>query len=251
MQDGSSQTLMYRAFTPSAPANCAAVYDPIASADPERPFVVAQLGQSLDGRIATESGESRWINGDAALDHVHRLRALVDAVVVGVGTVVDDDPMLNVRRVSGQHPARVVIDPRGRIPAKVRCLAEDGTRRIVVRHADCSAAPCGAAETIVVAGTAGMICPREIIAALFARGFKRFLIEGGARTVSRFIDADAVDRLHLLMAPVILGSGKPGLDLAPIKRLCDAKRPDTRAYMLDGGEVLFDCDFRKGMPRDA
>ena len=68
-----------------------------------RSFVVAQLGQSLDGRIALPSGESRWINNDAALDHLHRLRAVVDAVVVGIGTALADDPMLNVRRVAGRN----------------------------------------------------------------------------------------------------------------------------------------------------
>ncbi len=72
---------------------------PILKASSDTPFVVAQLGQSLDGRIATPTGESRWINRDAALDHLHRLRAAVDAVVVGIGTVIADDPRLNVRRI--------------------------------------------------------------------------------------------------------------------------------------------------------
>ena len=90
-----------------------AMLAPLINADPSRPFVVAQLGQSLDGRIATPTGESRWINKDEALDHVHRIRANVDAVLVGVGTVVADDPILNVRRVPGRNPARVVIDPQG------------------------------------------------------------------------------------------------------------------------------------------
>ena len=85
----------------------------VRDAPPDRPFVVAQLGQSLDGRIATVSGDSRGINGSDALDHLHALRASVDAVVVGVGTVIADDPQLTVRRVSGRHPARVVIDPAG------------------------------------------------------------------------------------------------------------------------------------------
>src|SRR5690606_35628749 len=101
-----------------------------------RPFVVAQLGQSLDGRVATPTGESRWINRDAALDHLHRLRACVDAVVVGIGTVLAGGPRLNVRRVSGPHPARVVIDPNGRLPVNAQCLADDGARRIVIRACD-------------------------------------------------------------------------------------------------------------------
>jgi len=91
------------------------IFLPILNASADQPFVVAQLGQSLDGRIATVTGESRWINGDSTLEHLHRLRAHVDAVVVGVGTAEADDPLLTVRRVDGPSPARVVLDLGGRI----------------------------------------------------------------------------------------------------------------------------------------
>jgi diaminohydroxyphosphoribosylaminopyrimidine deaminase / 5-amino-6-(5-phosphoribosylamino)uracil reductase len=229
---------------PEFPAVSAPAYEAVLAAPADQPFVVAQLGQSLDGRIATRTGESRWINGDAALDHVHRLRALVDAVVVGVGTVVADDPMLNVRRVAGAHPARVIIDPAGRMPHDARCLADDGVRRIVVRKTSCAAAHHSDAECLEIAPRDGQLCPRDIVSGLFALGFRRVLIEGGAWTVSRFIDAGSVHRLHVLVAPVILGSGKTGIDLRPIDALADAKRPATKAYVLDDGEVLFDCKLR-------
>src|SRR5215210_2131153 len=94
--------------------------------------IVGQVGQSLDGRIATTSGHSHYINGPEGLAHLHRLRALVDAVVVGIGTVLADDPQLTVRRVAGPNPARVVIDPGGRLTASARMLALDGVRRVVV-----------------------------------------------------------------------------------------------------------------------
>jgi len=219
-------------------------YSVISEAAKTRPFVVAQLGQSLDGRIATPTGESRWINKDAALDHVHRLRAIVDAVVVGVGTVVADDPLLNVRRVPGRHPARVVIDPSGRMPASARCLNADGMRRVIVTASD-TEIRCPGVEIVRIARTAsGALDPRQIVAALFEIGLKSLLIEGGASTVSQFMDADAIDRLHVLVAPVILGSGKTGLGLAPIARLADARRPKTRVYVLADDDVLFDCDLR-------
>src|SRR5262249_12014134 len=89
-------------------------------------MVVGQVGQSLDGRIATATGHSHYINGPEGLDHLHRLRAVVDAVVVGVATALADDPQLTVRRVAGPHPARIVIDPRGRLPTTARMLKADG-----------------------------------------------------------------------------------------------------------------------------
>jgi diaminohydroxyphosphoribosylaminopyrimidine deaminase/5-amino-6-(5-phosphoribosylamino)uracil reductase len=215
----------------------------VRDAPSDRPFVVAQLGQSLDGRIATITGESRWINGAAALDHVHALRACVDGVVVGVGTAIADNPMLTVRRVVGTHPTRVVIDPNGRLPDCARLLNDDGVRRIVVRGESAPAAQ--GAETLFVARERDQLCPRKIVRELFQQGLRRILVEGGARTISSFIDADVVDRLHILVAPVIIGSGKPGLELAPIERLANARRPDTVVHVLEGGEVLFDCNLRQ------
>jgi diaminohydroxyphosphoribosylaminopyrimidine deaminase/5-amino-6-(5-phosphoribosylamino)uracil reductase len=217
------------------------IFEPIRQAADDRPFVVAQLGQSLDGRIATLTGESRWINGDPALDHLHRLRAHVDAVVVGIGTACEDDPCLTVRRVPGRSPARVIVDPRGRLAATANCLADDGVQRLVIGP-ERSGFPPGV-EFVDVAGEVGRLCPRAIAQSLFERGLTRILIEGGAWTVSRFIEARAIDRLHMLVAPVILGSGKCGIDLEPIQRLDDALRPPAQAYVLDGGEVVFDLDM--------
>ncbi len=228
--------------TPSGSEPDAAVA-PFRSGTTDQPFVIAQLGQSLDGRIATLSGDSKYISGDCALDHLHRLRAHVDAVVVGVGTVLADDPLLTVRRVDGRSPARVVIDPAGRSPADARCFAEDGAMRLIVCAED--AAGPEHAETIRLPAVGRSLSPRAIIAALGARGFKRILIEGGARTISTFIDAGCVDRLHVLLAPLILGSGKPALDLKPIATLDQALRPTVRAYALGDGDVLFDCDLRQ------
>lgn len=223
------------------------IFLPFLNAPPDRPFVAAQLGQSLDGRIATLSGESRWINGDPALDHLHRLRAHVDAVVVGVGTAVADDPALTVRRVRGANPARVVLDPHGRLDPASRCLDDDGTRRVVIGPVR-SGLPDGV-ECIPLEENDRRLCPRAIVDALYRLGMKRILIEGGAWTVSRFIESGAIDRLHILVAPVILGSGKAGIELTPIQSLSDALRPPSAAYLLDGGEVVFDCDLR-GMERD-
>jgi diaminohydroxyphosphoribosylaminopyrimidine deaminase / 5-amino-6-(5-phosphoribosylamino)uracil reductase len=220
----------------------AAILAPLTGAASDRPYVIAQLGQSLDGRIATPTGESRWINRDCALDHVHRLRANVDAVVIGVTTAVADDPLLTVRRVPGRHPARVVIDPNGRLRRDARIFAADGVRRLIVcgeqRHCEAGI------EVVAVGHDGALLAPGQIVAALFRLGLKKILIEGGATTVSAFIDAGVVDRLHVLVAPVILGSGTTGLSLRAIQGLDQARRPLTKIHVLDDGDVLFDCDLK-------
>lgn len=219
------------------------IYGPIAAPRPaSSAFVIGQLGQSLDGRIATETGHSHYINGSASLVHLHRLRALADAVVVGVGTALADNPQLTVRRVPGRNPARVVVDPRGRLPCSARCFADDGTRRIVVSTRPIPVAP--AVENIVLTEADGGILPSRIVAALSNCGFRRLLIEGGANTISRFLQDGALDRLHVLTAPLIVGAGPVGITLPPIATLDRALRPVTTSYQLPHGEVLFDCDLR-------
>lgn len=222
------------------------IFSPFRDACGTKPWVVAQLGQSLDGRIATLTGESKYINGAEALRHLHRVRAHVDAVLVGVGTVIADDPLLTVRLVSGSSPTRVILDPKGRVPHTARCLQDRTVETIVIQGPQAASAP-PHCDAIRLPSESGYLEPSAILSALFARGLKRVLIEGGAHTVSGFIDAGVVDRLHVLVAPMILGSGKPGLELAPIKTLEHALRPATRVCLLPDGNVLFDCDLRRAM----
>ena len=123
---------IFRSGDQPLPQPWSEIFGPLRRGLVDELMVVGQIGQSLDGRIATESGHSKYINGPAGLTHLHRLRALVDAVVIGVGTAIADDPQLTVRRVAGQQPARVVIDPNGRLGNKARVFDEDGARRILV-----------------------------------------------------------------------------------------------------------------------
>ena len=207
-----------------------------------RPMAVGQIGQSLDGRIATLTGDSCSINGPEGIAHLHRLRAVVDAVVVGAGTVRADDPQLTVRHVTGPNPVRVVIDPRGTLPARSRAFLRDGVHRIVITHQQAHPNVSGDVETVTLPDTAGRIAPAAILDALFDRGLCRVLIEGGAQTVSSFLSAGCLDRLHVVVAPMILGSGKPGLDLPPITDMAGALRVPMRTHSL-GTEILYDCDL--------
>ncbi|MCX7361051.1 MAG: RibD family protein [Alphaproteobacteria bacterium] len=203
---------------------------------------MGQIGQSLDGRIATLSGHSKYINGAEGLAHLHRLRALVDAVVVGAGTVRADDPQLTVREVVGPNPVRVVIDPRGSLPSTARAFAADGVHRIVISRESACRQRVDGVETIALPDTAGIFAPDAILDALAARGLRRVLIEGGAQTLSRFLTAGCLDRLHVVVAPIILGSGIASLALPTIARMDEAMRVPMHVHRL-GDEVLFDCDL--------
>jgi diaminohydroxyphosphoribosylaminopyrimidine deaminase / 5-amino-6-(5-phosphoribosylamino)uracil reductase len=233
---------MFRDAGAPLPAPWEEIFGPLRRGMADGLVVVGQFGQSIDARIATASGDSHYVNGEAGLAHLHRLRALVDAVVVGVGTAVADDPQLTVRHVAGPSPARVVLDPKGRLPTTARLLAADGIRRLVVtcegtRHA----LPAGI-DILSLPAPDGHMAPAAILAALAERGFRRILIEGGADTVSRFLAAHCLDRLHVVIAPIIIGAGQPSVTLPPIKRLGEAIRAPIRAHGL-GDEVLLDCDL--------
>jgi diaminohydroxyphosphoribosylaminopyrimidine deaminase/5-amino-6-(5-phosphoribosylamino)uracil reductase len=218
------------------------IFAPLGAGQVDDLLVVGQIGQSLDGRAATATGHSHYINGAEGLDHLHRLRALMDAVVVGVGTALADDPLLTVRRVAGPHPARVIIDPNGRLPATARAYRDDGVRRLVVTSADADVALPPGVERVALPAALGRLDPCDILASLAARGLRRILIEGGPATVARFLEARCLDRLHVVVAPIILGGGRSSLDLAPITRCEQALRPHTSTHVL-GNEVLFDCDL--------
>lgn len=220
----------------------ASVLAPLRTVPRRAPIVVAQLGQTLDGRIATVTGASKYISGREALKHLHRLRASVDAVVVGVGTVIADDPQLTVRMVQGRNPMRVVIDPSGRMPADARMLHDGAGPVTVVTTGDAVPEP---AEALRLHAGEGGFAPGTIVAALAARGLRRILIEGGADTLSRFLDAGSVDILHVLVAPMILGSGKAGLSMKPIDALDDALRPETGVHLFADGDVLFTCTLQR------
>jgi riboflavin-specific deaminase-like protein len=218
------------------------IFGPLRRGSVDDLMVVAQCGQSIDARIATVSGHSHYINGPEGLAHLHRLRALVDAVVVGVGTVLADDPQLTVRRVAGPSPARVVIDPNGRLTPTARLLADDGVPRLVITRSDTTLDLAPGIEVVKVGATDGQLAPADVLAALAERGIRRILIEGGSNTVSRFLAAGCLDRLHVMIAPMIIGAGPSSVSLAPIERVDEAIRAPMRAHIL-GDEVLLDCDL--------
>lgn len=209
----------------------------------DRPLVIAQVGQSLDGRIATESGHSHYINGPDSLDHLHRLRAMADAVIVGATTAVLDNPRLTTRRVPGPNPVRVIIDPHGRVPANHALLSDGEAETLIITAGDVQTALAPHCARVDCADGNGRIDPGALLEALRKRGLRTVLIEGGGHTISSFLTAGFVDRLQVAVAPLIIGSGRPGLILPEIEHLDRALRFRAETYRL-GEDTLFDCHLR-------
>jgi riboflavin-specific deaminase-like protein len=231
-----------------------------------RPWVLGQLGQSLDGCIATAAGDSHFVTGPQSLLHLHRLRALCDAVLVGPGTVAADDPQLTTRHVPGPNPVRVVLDPAARLDGKARvlcdrqaptwwlCDARHAARaqallsRIGIDTATGSHANTDT-EVLPVAGlladpvASHDFSPAAVLDALAARGVQLLLVEGGGITVSRFLACGALDRLHLVVAPVLVGDGRRGLQGPARQAMADCPRPPARQVAL-GPDLLWDLDLR-------
>ena len=156
----------------------------------------------------------------------------LDAVVIGAATLAMDDPSLTTRRVSGPNPVRVVLDPSGRALADRKLFTDGQAPTLVVgpyAPGQSERLDCGAS-------------PGRVLTALRERGLRSVLIEGGPRTLSAFLQANTLDRLHLLMAPKILGSGKPGILLPEAATMASALTPQVSTYRL-GEDLLFDCRF--------
>lgn len=214
------------------------LYAPLAAGAGAGPYFFAQVGQSLDGRVATVSGDASAVSGHEGLCHLHRCRALADAVVIGVRTALADNPRLTVRHARGRDPVRVVLDPRGRLPDTTGLLNDASAHRIIMQSVP-RRRPEGV-EVITLPARDHVMNPHAIREALLARGLRRVLVEGGGATIAHFLEAGLLDRLHIGVAPLIIGAGPSGLRTAPIERLSQALRPRTSVYGLDT-DVIFDC----------
>ncbi|GDY32537.1 RibD family protein [Gandjariella thermophila] len=232
-------------------ARLADLYAPLCLAGSNYAF--AQLGQSLDGCIATRTGDAVYVTGEEDRRHLHRLRALADAVVVGADTAITDDPRLTVRACAGRNPVRVVLDPRGRVPAQRRVFTDGCAptlwvlgRSVADSVSDAVADRVGGAngvEVVRVAEDGHGFAPRALLDVLAERGLGRVLVEGGGVTVSRFLRDGALQRLYLTVAPLIVGDGVPGLHFPGSPRMREALRAPVRRVTM-GEDMLFELDLQ-------
>jgi riboflavin-specific deaminase-like protein len=195
----------------------------------DRPTVTVSYAQTLDGRLATSSGNSRWISAPESLRFAHQLRAEHDAVAVGAGTACKDDPRLTVRLVPGDDPLRVVVDSTLRTPLSAALFADGAAQGTVLAVTDrASEGRCeealslGATVLKVPADAAGRVDLRALLSALYSLGVRSVMVEGGAALITSFLHDRLVDRLAVCIAPKILGRGIEAVGDLGISDLSDS-----------------------------
>ncbi|MBA2447974.1 MAG: RibD family protein [Chloroflexi bacterium] len=212
----------------------------------ERPWVTVKLAQTLDGRIATRTGHSQWISGEASRALAHELRAAHDAVLVGIGTVLRDNPRLTVRLVAGRDPLRIVADSAARTPLDSHLLAERPELTVVAVG---ELAPSDRVDTIRRRGARvlltrsqsdGRIDLADLLGRLSQRGVRGVMVEGGAAVVTSLLQARLVDRVVICIAPKLVGAGVEAVGDLGILHLDDAVGFEQVEVRQLGDDIVFD-----------
>jgi 3,4-dihydroxy 2-butanone 4-phosphate synthase/GTP cyclohydrolase II len=211
----------------------------------DRPLVTVHYAQTIDGRIASRTGDSRYVSGEGSLRLAHELRAAHDAVLVGIGTVLADDPQLTVRLVSGNSPVRIIVDSRLRIPLNAKVLDTSNARTIVATTAVASEERAavirarGAEVLRVRADVDGHVDLRDLLVRLREDGIRSLLVEGGRGMITAVLREHLVDRLTVCIAPKVIGEGISAVGDLNIDKLCDAMTFERSGFIASGGDVVF------------
>jgi GTP cyclohydrolase II len=212
----------------------------------DRPHVVLKYAQTLDGRIATRTGNAKWISGEQERQVAHAMRAGCDAVLVGARTVQQDDPQLTVRMVPGASPLRVVLDSTLRTPLTAKVLSEDAATVILCRpDADPARRKALAATGVTVRDVAAApegLRMDEVLRLLLSLGVSSLLVEGGGRVITSMLRAAAVDRIVVSLSPTIIGSGIEAVGPLGVDRVADGIRLANRSVFSAGDDVLLGYD---------
>lgn len=213
------------------------------------PFVTAKFAMSLDGKIATRSGDSRWITGEESRRHVHRLRRETDAIMVGVNTVLSDDPRLTARHGSDgveceQQPLRVVVDTGARTPATARVFAGPGKTLVAAgREPDAAQADSlnkAGAEVAVLPLAEGRVDLNQLLVLLGQREITSLLVEGGGRLLGSLFDSGLVDKVIAFIAPMIIGgeAATTAVGGSGVARIADSLRLERVTSRVLDGDVM-------------
>jgi GTP cyclohydrolase II len=216
-------------------------------APPGRPYVVLKYAQTLDGRIATDGGDSKWISGAQERRVAHALRAACDAVVVGAGTVLADDPLLTVRMVPGASPIRVVLDSTLRVPPDAQVFGSDAATVVLTSARSDpdrrAALQRRGVKVEVVAEAPEGVDLADGLARLLASGFRTVLVEGGGRVITSMLRGRVVDRVVVALAPMLLGKGTEAVGDLGASRVGDGLRLVNRSVHQLGSDLLVAGDL--------
>ncbi|HEX2073288.1 MAG TPA: GTP cyclohydrolase II RibA [Geodermatophilus sp.] len=212
----------------------------------DRPYVVVKYAQTVDGRIATRTGDAKWISGEPERRVAHAMRAGCDAVLVGVNTVLQDDPQLTVRMVPGASPRRVVLDSTLRTPVSAKVLSDDAATLILcrpdtdpVRRKELAATSAAVHE---VAGGPDGLRIDEVLRLLRTLGIESLLVEGGGQVITSMLRAGVVDRLVVSVSPTIIGAGVEAVGPLGVRRVAEGIRLVNRRVYVTGDDVLLGFD---------
>ena len=213
------------------------------------PFVTVKFAATLDGRIATKTGDSKWISSDETLKLAHQLRAEHDAILVGLGTVLADDPQLTVRLVEGRDPLRVIVDATLQIPAQARVLTDGNAKNTLIattaaaKEEQIASLRQSGAEVIVlpVEGHTSRLNLAALLLELGRKGVKSVLVEGGSQIITSLLATKLVNRLIVVIAPKIIGRGIEAVNDLGITELSEAITFASVEISKLGSDVVFDC----------
>jgi riboflavin-specific deaminase-like protein len=215
-----------------------------------RPYVTLSWAQTLDGRLATKTGDSQWIGGPESLTFAHELRRDNEAILVGIGTVLKDDPTLTCRIPGGRNPLRVVLDSRARLPlsshlattldqSPVRLYASSGAPQAVLRALEAKGV-----AVVTVAQTGAGLDLAAVLDDLAAQGVASVFVEGGAAVITAFLSAGLADRAVVVTAPFLLGAGLDAVGDLGHRVLAKAPRPQSWRRWDLGADLATELIFR-------
>ncbi|MCR4290519.1 MAG: bifunctional diaminohydroxyphosphoribosylaminopyrimidine deaminase/5-amino-6-(5-phosphoribosylamino)uracil reductase RibD [Candidatus Scalindua sp.] len=211
------------------------------------PYVTVKYAQTLDGRIATKSGDSQWISSEASRRYVHRLRSINGGIMVGVGTVAVDNPQLTVRHVKGKNPFRIIVDSKLRIPIKSSVLTDANSHLTII--ATTSNAPARKIEAVKKLGVEVLVVNRErtgrvslsdLLRKLGKREIMSVLVEGGSEIITSLLKAGFVDKMIIPIAPKIVGKGLEAIGDLNINKINKAIRFSSFTTMRKGDDIIFE-----------
>ena len=203
----------------------------------KKKFYIGQIVQSLDGKIALLNGKSHYINDKNSISYLHSLRSICDAVVVGVNTIRKDDPLLTTRAIKGLNPQRIIIDPSLKLTNKYQVF-KDGMPNIIFTHSKLNKK---------FNNTQIYKLPERNFTNLIYQninrlGYKLVLVEGGSKTISKFLENGLLNIMQFIIAPTIIGSGINSINIEPITNLKNVIRTKNNIYKF-GKEIIVSLEF--------